>query len=87
MSIVERSFRLPFSCSVTFTWAPPDSITVEWDPCVPSIRERRAQRKFRAAYNDCRREFWQEVASVTGKSIAILDTDGQYESVDPPTMN
>jgi hypothetical protein len=47
---------------------------VEWAPDVPSIRQRRAQSKFFAAYRAARHEFYEEVAALTGLRMLIVDS-------------
>jgi hypothetical protein len=45
----------------------------------------RARRKFLAVYQDARREFMREVATVVGGAVVIADITGEVEFVQPET--
>jgi hypothetical protein len=64
---------------------------VSWSPDQPRIRKPRPQRKFLAAYQAARREFFEEVAAVFGGGVLILDTDLKkicgHEVIVPPTQH
>jgi hypothetical protein len=66
-----RTFNLPFGYTATFFFPPGD---VCWAPDFPRIRQRRARRKFFAAYQAARRSFSEEVAVVVGGSVMIVDS-------------
>ena len=71
-SLIERAFDLPFGYRATFIWRGPDEpIEVRWLPDQPHIRKPRPQRKFLAAYQAARREFFEDVAAVVGGKILI----------------
>ena len=75
-SFIERSFDLPFGYRATFMWrGADDAIEVNWSPDQPRIWKPRPQRKFLAAYQAARREFFEEVGAVVGGMILIVDTD------------
>jgi len=75
-SFIKRSFDLPFGYRATFIWGGGDEpIEVRWSPDQPRIRKPRPQRKFLAAYQVARREFFEGVAAVLGGRILTLDTD------------
>jgi hypothetical protein len=75
-SLIKRAFDLPFGYRATFIWSRPDGpIEVHWSPHLPCIRKPRPQRKFLAAYQAFRREFFEEVAAVLRARVLILDTD------------
>jgi hypothetical protein len=77
-SLIERNFDLPFGYRATFIWHRPDGLLeVCWSPDQPCIRKPRPQRKFLAAYQAARREFFEELAVVVGGIITIVDTDLQ----------
>jgi hypothetical protein len=90
-SLIERGFDLPFGYRATFILRRPyGPLEVSWSPDQPRIRKPRPQRKFRAAYQAARREFFEEVAAVVGGRILILDTDLKkicgHEIIVPPTQ-
>ena len=63
--LVERSFDLPFSYRAPFIWRRPDEpFEVRWSPDQPRLRKPRPQRKFLAAYQAAKREFFKEVGAV-----------------------
>ena len=74
--------RLPFGYTATFIWSP-GTMRTEWEPEFPRIRCARARRKFRAAYDEARRQFVTDLARVLGGNILIADTDGPMEVVRP----
>jgi hypothetical protein len=75
---MERSFDLPYGYCATFIWRSPDEpFEVRWSPDQPRIRKPRPRRKFLAAYQAARREFFQEVAPVGDGTLLVLDTDLQ----------
>ena len=91
-SLIERSFDLPFGHRATFIWrCPYGPLEVRWSPDQPRIRKPRPQRKFLAAYQAARREFFDEVAAVVGGSVLILDTDQKqicgHDVIVPPTQH
>jgi hypothetical protein len=91
-SLIERAFDLPFGYRATFIWRRPDEpIEVHWSPDQPRIRQPRPQRKFLAAYQAARREFFGDVAAVVGGSILVLGTDLKavcgHEVIVPPTQH
>jgi hypothetical protein len=91
-SLIERSFDLPFGYRATFIWRGPDEpFEVCWSPDLPRIRKPRQQRKFLAAYQAARREFFEEVGVVVGGRVLIVDTDLKTvcgrEVVVPPTQH
>ena len=47
----------------------------------------RAWRKFREAYNEARRSFLRDVATVIGGSALVMDIDGPLEVVKPGTRH
>jgi hypothetical protein len=63
-NLIERSFDLPFGYRATFIWRRADEpMEVHWSPDRPHIRKPRPHRKFLAAYQAARREFFEEVAA------------------------
>jgi hypothetical protein len=91
-SLIERGFDLPFGYHATFMWRGPDEpYEVRWSPDLPRIPKPRPQRKFLAAYQAARREFFEEVAAVFGGRVLILDTDLKkicgHEVIVPPTQH
>ncbi len=62
-------------------------MAVAWSPDVPRIRSPRAWRKFREAYNEARRSFLRDVATVIGGSALVMDIDGPLEVVKPGTRH
>jgi hypothetical protein len=58
--LMERGFDLSFGYRATFIWRGCDEpIEVRWSPDQPRIRKPRPQRKFLAACQAARREFFQ----------------------------
>ena len=90
-SVIERSFDLPFGYRATFICRPDEPFEVCWSPDLPRIRKPRPQRKFLAAYQAARREFFEEVGAVVGGGVLIVDTDLKTvcgrEVVVPPTQH
>src|SRR5262249_15963006 len=91
-SLIERGFDLPFGYRPTFIWPrPPWPLDVRRAPDHPRIGKPRPQREFRAAYQAARRKFFEEVASVAGGGVLILDTDLKticgHEIIVPPTQH
>jgi hypothetical protein len=91
-SLIERNFDLPFGYRATFIWRRPyGPLEVCWSPDRPCIRKPRPQRKFLAAYQAARREFFEELAVVVGGIITIVDTDlktvSGHEVIVPPTQH
>jgi hypothetical protein len=95
---IKRTFALPFGYRATFAWSltsagSVDAVAVEWRPTMPRIRKSRPRRKFIAAYQAARREFFTEVAAVAGGSVLVVDTDTNMERLDgmetiePPTRH
>jgi hypothetical protein len=89
---IERSFDLPFGYRATFIWRRPDEpFEVRWLPELPSIRKPRPRRKFLAAYEAVRREFFEEVGAVLGGVILVVDTDLKTvcarDVIVPPTQH
>jgi hypothetical protein len=89
-TLIERAFDLPFGYEATFIWrGPNEPFEVRWSPEQPRIRKPRPHRKFLAAYQAARREFFEEVAAVSGGAILVLDTDLKAvcgrEVIVPPT--
>ena len=82
---IKRTFALPCGYTATFCWAEQKGFGVEWTPDVPHIHSTRQQRKFREAYNIARRSFYTEVAAVLGSGVLVVDTDGNMETIMPPT--
>ena len=77
-NVIERAFDLPFGYRATFIWRRPyGPLEVCWSPDQPCIRKPRPQRKFLAAYQAARREFFEELAVAVGGIITIVDTDLQ----------
>jgi 8-oxo-dGTP pyrophosphatase MutT (NUDIX family) len=67
---------LPFGYRATFIWRRPNEpFEVRWSPELPRIRKPRPRRKFVAAYQAARREFFEEVGAVVGGMILVVDTD------------
>ena len=61
-SLIERALDRAFGYRATFVWRRPDEpFEVRWSPDQPRIRKPRPQRKFLAAYQAARREFFEEV--------------------------
>jgi hypothetical protein len=90
--LIERAFDLPFGYRATFIWSQPDGpIEVHWSPHLPCIRKPRPQRKFLAAYQAFRREFFEDVAAVVGGRILVVDTDLKticgHDEIVPPTQH
>jgi hypothetical protein len=52
---------------------------------VPRINSRRHQRKFLEAYANARREFMTDVAATIGGGVLVVDTDGAFEVIAPPS--
>jgi hypothetical protein len=91
-SVIKHAFDLPFGYRATFIWGRPDwLIEVRWSPDLPRIRKPRPQRRFLAAYQAARREFFEEVAAVVGGRVLIFDTDLRtirgHEAIVPPTQH
>jgi hypothetical protein len=91
-SLIERSFDLLFGYRATFIWRRPDEpFEVRWSPDQPRIRKPRPHRKFLAAYQAARREFFKELGAVVGGTILIVDTDLKtvcgHEVIVPPTQH
>ena len=91
-SVIERSFNLPFSYRATFIWRRPDeSFEVCWSPDLPRFRKPLPQRKFLAAYQVARHEFFEEVGAVVRGIILLVDTDLKtvcgHEVIVPPTQH
>ena len=91
-SLIERAFDLPFGYRAIFTWRGPDEpIEDHWSPELPSIRKPRPRRKFLAAYEAVRREFFEEVGAVLGGMILVVDTDLKtvcaHDVIVPPTQH
>jgi 8-oxo-dGTP pyrophosphatase MutT (NUDIX family) len=91
-SCIERAFNLPFGYCATFIWrCPCGPLEVCWSPDQPCIRKPRPQRKFLAAYQAARREFFEELGVVVGGTILIVDTDLKtvcgHEVILPPTQH
>ena len=64
-SLAERSFDLPFEYWATFVWRRPDEpFEVRLSPEQPRISKPRPQRKFLAAYQAARGEFFEEEGAV-----------------------
>jgi hypothetical protein len=75
-SLIERAFDLPFGYRATFIFRCLDEpFEVRWSPDLPRIRKPRPQRKFLAAYQAARREFFKEVTAVVGGVMLVVDTD------------
>lgn len=82
MTMHTRTVRLPHGYTATFSAALPTAgqlhmQEVQWAPGFPSIENRRAKRKFYAAYTRARDEFFREVATMSGLTIAVFDANGQ----------
>jgi hypothetical protein len=90
-NLIERAFDLPFGYRATFILRRPYGLEVRWSPDQPRIRKPRPQRKFLAAYQAARREFFEEVAALFGGRVLILDTDLKktcgHEVIVPPTQH
>jgi hypothetical protein len=91
-SLIERGFDLPFGYRATLIWRRPyGPLEVCWSPDHPCIRKPRQQRKFLAAYQVARREFFEEVAAVVGGRVLILDTGLKstcgHDVIVPPTQH
>jgi hypothetical protein len=91
-SLIERSFNLPFGYRATFVWRRADEpFEVRWSPEQPRISKPRPQRKFLAAYQAARREFFEGVSAVLGGMILIVDTDLKtvcgHDDIVPPTRH
>lgn len=80
--MIEHRARLPLGYSVLFKWTD-NALRVEWTPFIPAIRSPRQQRKFRAAYNQARRDFFASVATAMGGRVLIADIDGPIETIAP----
>ena len=63
-SLIERAFELAFGYRATFISRRPDeTFEVRWSPDQPRIWKPRPQRRFLAAYQAARREFFEEVGA------------------------
>ena len=69
-----RLFALPHGYTAKFHWQD-GHLEIEWSPAFPRIRKHRAWRKFVAAYQAARREFYTDVAAMIGGNVLIVDTD------------
>jgi hypothetical protein len=83
---------LPFGYWATFIWRRSDEpFEVRWSPEQPRIRKPRPRRKFLAAYQAARREFFEDLGVVVGGAILIVDTDLKsvcgHEVIVPPTQH
>ncbi len=86
MTPIKHVAALPLGFTAEFTWTD-RGMAVAWTPDVPRIRSPRAWRKFREAYNEARRQFMRDVATVNGGSALIVDLDGLLEVVKPETRH
>lgn len=73
---IARTYALPFGFVATFSWRDAH-LQVDWKPHFPRLVKRSAQRKFLAAYQSARGDFYTDVAAMIGGSILIVDTDGK----------
>ena len=69
-----RIYTLPFGFKARFRWHD-QRLGIEWSPHLPRIEKPRARRKFVAAYQDARRDFYTDIAATIGGNILIVDTD------------
>jgi hypothetical protein len=69
-----RTYSLPFGFQATFHWRDAH-LQIDWHPRFPRIKKQRAWRKFVAAYQEARRDFYTDIAAVIGGNILIVDTD------------
>jgi hypothetical protein len=82
---IRHTAKLPFGYEATFIWRDGD-LNVQWAPEAPRIESsRRAQRKFREAYNAARRSFYRDVATCIGGAVVVADVDGEMETIMPAT--
>src|SRR5262245_26737134 len=75
-NIVSTAARLPHGYTATFRFRGGHAVDVEWLPDVPRIRSLRHRRKFLEAYQRARQAFLREVATVIGRGVAAIYTDG-----------
>jgi predicted transcriptional regulator of viral defense system len=81
---IARTLALPMGFKVTFKFTPTThDLQVEWEPAVPSISSPRHRRKFIESYQAARREFFADVATSIGGSIAVADLTGEMEIIQP----
>jgi hypothetical protein len=87
-SSINRSYALPFGFKATFRWCDAH-LRVDWEPHFPRIAKQRARRKFVAAYQAVRRDFYTDVAVTIGGNILVIDSDGKtinsMETIAMPT--
>jgi hypothetical protein len=81
--MLEHVAKLPCGYTATFRWD--NGMKVQWEPNVPRFNSRRHQRKFLEAYANARREFMTDVAATIGGGVLVVDTDGAFEVIAPPT--
>jgi hypothetical protein len=91
-NLIERSFDLPLGYRATFIWRRPDELfEICWSPEQPRIQKSRQQRRFLAAYQAARREFFEQVGAVLGGMILVVDTDLKtvcaHDVIVPPTRH
>ncbi len=85
---IARALALPLGVKVTFKFTPTThDLQVEWTPGVPSISSPRRRRKFFESYQAARREFFADVATSIGGSIAVADLTGEMEIIRPGTKH
>jgi hypothetical protein len=73
-----RTARLPFGFACTFLFRGNIGMHVEWLPRTPLETDmgQRAKNRFIRAYDEARREFLTEVATMTGEPVMVVDFSG-----------
>jgi len=87
MDTIEHAAELPFGYQATFTWSKDGGMSVKWGPNIPRITSPRARRKFFGAYSAARRAFMEDIATVIGGSVLIVDDDGATEVIPPASKH
>ncbi len=82
---IKRTTALPLGYSATFVWD--GTLSIEWSPDVPRIRSPRHWRKFFAAYQAARRDFFKDVATTLGGAVGVADLTGEFEVISPGTKH
>lgn len=67
---------LPHGYRATFGWSQGGGLTIEWAPGVPKIESARHRRRFFEAYQQARRGFIADVATMIGGPVLVLDMTG-----------
>jgi hypothetical protein len=81
--MIKSTSNLPDGYVATFVFDD-GCLTVEWSPGVPMIRNHRKLRRLVAAYTAARDSFMQDVATMIGGNVLVLDAPA--DTVDPATV-